>query len=112
LVPVLLILIVRVRHRQKVTYPHTYFRPLAKQSLRELLLRTFQLYYDVLFDLLLALLLALILAGLLDPLPPRTAVCLDGSYSMTQGQPNTPWTRLCSCWPTACRPPGATGFSC
>lgn len=90
LVPILLILIVRVRTRQRVLYSHTYLRPLADRSLREFLFSTFQLYYDVAFDLLLALLLALILAGLLDPFPRRTAVCLDGSFSMTRGQAATP----------------------
>jgi hypothetical protein len=93
LIPILLILIVRVRTRQRVLYSHTYLQPLGDRPLREFLFRTFQLYADVAFDLLLALLLAMILSGLLDPFPRRTAVCLDGSFSMTQGQASTPLDR-------------------
>ena len=93
LIPILLILIVRLRTRQRVLYPHTYLRPLRERSVREFLFRTLRLYADVLFDLLLALILALILAGLLDPFSHRTAVCLDGSFSMIQGKGHSPLDR-------------------
>ena len=93
LVPILVLLIVRVRRRQRILYTHTFLKPLRDRRLREFLLRTFQLYYDVAADLLLALLLALLLSGVLDPSPRRIAVCLDGSYSMTRGQVQTPLDR-------------------
>ncbi|UCF98139.1 MAG: hypothetical protein JSV89_01060 [Spirochaetaceae bacterium] len=89
LVPILILLIVRVRRRERIVYTHTFLTPISDRRLRELLLRTFQLYYDVAADLLLALLLALLLSGVLDLSPRRVAVCLDGSYSMTQGQPRS-----------------------
>ena len=64
LIPILILLIVRVRRRQRIIYTHTFLQPLNDRPLREFLLRTFQLYYDVAADLLLALLLALFLCGL------------------------------------------------
>ena len=93
LVPILVLLIVRVRRRQRILYTHTFLKPLSHRRLREFLLRTFQLYYDVAADLLLALLLALLLSGVLDLSPRRIAVCLDGSFSMIQGRPQTPLDR-------------------
>ena len=69
LVPILAILIVRVRTRQRLRFPHTYLRSLRERPFREFLLRTFQLYSDVAFDLLLALLLALVLSGRAGPVP-------------------------------------------
>lgn len=93
LVPILVLLIVRVRRRQRILYTHTFLKPLSDRRLREFLLRTFQLYYDVAADLLLALLLALLLSNVLDLSPRRIAVCLDGSYSMMQGQLQTPLDR-------------------
>lgn len=93
LIPILILLIVRVRRRQRIIYTHTFLQPLNDRPLREFLLRTFQLYYDVAADLLLALLLALFLSGVLDLSLRRVAVCLDGSFSMVQGQPESPLDR-------------------
>jgi hypothetical protein len=93
LLPILILLIVRVRRRQRIVYTHTFLLNLGDRRLKEFLLRTFQLYYDVAADLLLALLLALVLSGVLDLSPRRIAVCLDGSYSMTRGQPRSPLDR-------------------
>jgi hypothetical protein len=93
LVPILAILIVRVRTRQRLPFPHTYLRSLRERPFQEFLLRTFQLYADVAFDLLLAILLALVLSGVLDLSPRRTAVCLDGSWSMARGAPDSPLER-------------------
>jgi len=93
LLPILVLLIVRVRRRQRILYTHTFLKPLSDRRLREFLLRTFQLYYDVAADLLLALLLALLISGVLNLSPRRIAVCLDGSYSMIQGRSQTPLDR-------------------
>lgn len=93
LVPILAILIVRVRTRQRLEFPHAYLSALRERPLREFLWRSFQLYADVAFDLLLALLLALVLSGALELPPRRAAVCLDGSWSMAQGSPASPLER-------------------
>jgi hypothetical protein len=90
LVPVLLILIVRLRRRQKLRFSHTYLRSFQDNRLRDFLFRSFQLYHDVLFDLLLAVVLALLLSGLVgERSPNRVAVVLDGSYSMLQAEGGT-----------------------
>jgi hypothetical protein len=89
LVPVLLILIVRLKRRRRVVYSHTFLRSFEQQKLLDYLLRTFQIYHDVLFDLILALVLAAFLSQLVRFSPNRSAVCIDGSYSMLQGQGQT-----------------------
>jgi len=85
LVPILLILIVRLKRRRTVVYSHTYLRSFEDEKLLDYLLRTFRIYYDVLFDLIIALLLALFLARIVSFTPRHTAVCIDGSYSMIRG---------------------------
>jgi hypothetical protein len=93
LVPIIVLLIVRVRRRQRVVYTHTFLQALHDRPFQEFLLRTLQLYYDVVADMVLALLLALILSGILDFSPRRVAVCLDGSFSMVQGGSDSPLNR-------------------
>jgi hypothetical protein len=93
LTPILLILIVRLKRRQRIVYTHTFLKPFRDESLRDYLFRTFQLYYDVMFDLLLAVILAIFFSQVLTFAPRRTAVCIDGSYSMMHGQEGTPMER-------------------
>jgi len=85
LVPILLILIVRLKRRRTVVYSHTYLRSFEDEKLLDYLLRTFRIYHDVLFDLIIAVVLALFLARILSFTPRHTAVCIDGSYSMIRG---------------------------
>ncbi|MBN2552801.1 MAG: hypothetical protein JXB06_08515 [Spirochaetales bacterium] len=82
LIPILLILIVRLRRRRRVVYSHTFLRSFEEKRLLDYLLRNFRIYHDVLFDLILAVILALFLAQVIRFTPDRTAVCIDGSYSM------------------------------
>jgi len=96
LTPILLILIVRLKRRQRVLYSHTFLRPFQDKKLPDYLLRTFQIYYDVLFDLLLATVLSLFLAQIVTFTPRRTAICIDGSYSMIQGHEQTALRRAIS----------------
>ena len=96
LIPILLILIVRLKRRQRVVYSHTFLRSFQDEKVLDYLLRTFQIYYDVLFDLLLALVLAMFLAQIVRFTPRRTAICIDGSYSMIQGDVQTPLERALS----------------
>jgi ABC-type spermidine/putrescine transport system permease subunit II len=85
LIPILLILIVRLKRRRRVIYSHTFLRSFEDEKLLDFLLRTFQIYHDVLFDLILALVLAVFLAQIVRFTPNRSAICIDGSYSMLQG---------------------------
>lgn len=94
LVPVLILLIVRLQRRRTMRFPHTYLRPFRDERLRDLLLRTFQLYHDVALDVVAAALLALVLSGLFGRLAsPPPAVCLDGSWSMLRGPGQSPLDR-------------------
>lgn len=86
LIPIVLILIVRLKRRRRVEYSHTYLRSFEDERLLDYLLRTFRIYYDVLFDLLIALVLALFLAQVVSFAPRHTAVCIDGSYSMIRAE--------------------------
>lgn len=96
LLPILAILIVRLKRRQKLVYSHAYLKPFQEERLWDLLFRRFQLYYDVLFDLLLAVLLALLFSGLARFSGSKTAVVLDGSYSMIGAEEETPLDRALS----------------
>lgn len=96
LIPILLILIVRLKRRQRIVYSHTFLRSFEDEKFLDYLLRTFQIYYDVLFDLLLAVVLAMFLAQIPRFTPRRTAICIDGSYSMIQGEKQTPLERAVS----------------
>jgi hypothetical protein len=89
LIPILLILIVRLKRRRRVIYSHTFLRSFEDEKLLDFLLRTFQIYHDVLFDLILALVLAVFLAQIVRFTPNRSAICIDGSYSMLQGEGQT-----------------------
>jgi hypothetical protein len=86
LIPIVLILIVRLKRRRRVVYSHTFLLTFRDEKLLDSLLRTFRIYHDVLFDLLIALVLALFLAQIVRFAPGGTAVCLDGSYSMVRGE--------------------------
>jgi len=99
LIPIVLILIVRLKRRQRIVYSHTFLKSYQDERLRDFLFRTFQLYNDVLFDLLLAVVLALFLAQALTFTTNRTAVCIDGSYSMVGGQGDSPLARAVSLLP-------------
>ncbi|MCK4351184.1 MAG: hypothetical protein KAX13_10005, partial [Candidatus Krumholzibacteria bacterium] len=96
LIPILLILIVRLKRRRRVVYSHTFLRSFQDKKLLDYLLRTFQIYYDVLFDLLLAVVLSMFLAQIVTFTPRRTAICIDGSYSMIQGHEQTALGRAIS----------------
>ncbi len=89
LIPLLLILIVRLKRRRRVVYSHTFLRSFEEERLLDYLLRTFRIYYDVLFDLIIAVVLALLLSQIVRFAPRRTAICLDGSYSMIRGDQQT-----------------------
>ena len=92
-IPILLILIVRLKRRRRVVYSHAFLSPFQDFSVKDFLFRTFQLYFDIISDLLIALILALFLSGLLTFSLKKTAVCLDGSYSMLAGTSETPLDR-------------------
>ncbi|MBA7625618.1 hypothetical protein ES703_33050 [subsurface metagenome] len=93
-IPIVLILIVNLKRKQRLIYSHALLHRFQDKSLKDFLLRVFQLYSDIIFDLLLAVILALLLSGLIAFPARRTAVCLDGSYSMTLGrQGQTPLDR-------------------
>ena len=96
LIPILLILIVRLKRRQRVIYSHAFLRSFQDKKLLDYLLRTFQIYYDVFFDLLLAVVLSMFLAQIVTFTPRRTAICIDGSYSMIQGDKQTALERAIS----------------
>lgn len=83
--PVLIILIVNIRRRQKLMYPHLLFEGYREKNWRFFLLRRLQLLSDVIFDLLIAVVIALLLSGIIGTRSGKTAVCLDGSYSMILG---------------------------
>ncbi|MCG8572093.1 MAG: hypothetical protein MJB14_18315 [Spirochaetes bacterium] len=81
-IPVLFILFVNIRQRQKLTYTHLFFYEIKEKSFMDYLLRVFQLYYDVVFDVLMIFLLAALLSGFFENNKTANAVCLDGSFSM------------------------------
>jgi hypothetical protein len=85
LVPIVLILIVRLKRRRRVVYSHTFLRSFQDERLLDFLLRTIRIYYDVLFDLIIAVVVALFLTQILAFASRRTAICIDGSYSMIHG---------------------------
>jgi len=85
--PVFLLLFVNLRGKQRLVYTHTLLSDFQDRTLGDFLFRTFHLYYDIILDLILALLTALFLSGLLGSAADRTAVCVDGSYSMLLGAP-------------------------
>ena len=80
LIPLALILIVRLKRRQRVVYSHTFLRSFEDERLLDYLLRTFRIYYDVLFDLIIAVILALFFSQVVRFTPQPTAICIDGSY--------------------------------
>jgi hypothetical protein len=89
--PVLLILLIDLKGKKRLIYTHTLLSDFQDRSLGDFLFRTFHLYYDVVLDLLLALLISLLLSGLLTFSAAKTAVTIDGSYSMLSGpQGRTP----------------------
>jgi hypothetical protein len=83
--PVLLILLVNLKGKQRLIYSHTLLNDFQDRTLGDFLFRTFHLYYDVILDLVLAFLIALLLSGLIGFPAGKTAVCIDGSYSMLLG---------------------------
>jgi hypothetical protein len=85
--PVFLLLFVNLRGKQRFVYTHTLLSDFQDRTIGDFLFRTFHLYYDIILDLILALLTALFLSGLLGSAADRTAVCVDGSYSMLLGAP-------------------------
>ena len=85
--PVLLILLGNLKGKQRLIYSHTLLQDFQDRTLGDFLFRTFHLYYDVILDLILALLIALLLSGLIGFPAGKTAVCIDGSYSMLLGPP-------------------------
>jgi hypothetical protein len=85
--PVLLILLVNLKGKQRLIYTHTLLSDFQDRTLGDFLFRTFHLYYDIICDLVLALLLALLLSGLIGFPASRTAAVVDGSYSMLLGPP-------------------------
>ncbi|RKX78168.1 MAG: hypothetical protein DRP87_07055 [Spirochaetes bacterium] len=84
-IPILLILLVNLRRRKKLRYSHFLLKDIKARSVKQSLLREFQLYYDVLFDLALAVIISLFLSDLIASYLNKNAVCIDGSYSMVRG---------------------------
>ena len=89
LIPLALVLIVRLKRRQRVVYSHTFLRSFEDERLLDYLLRTFRIYYDVLFDLIIAVILALFFSQVVRFTPQPTAICIDGSYSMIRADGQT-----------------------
>ncbi len=81
-IPILLILIVNIKRKQRIIYSHTLLRNFQDESIMDFLFRYFHLYFDIIFDLLIAIALSLFLSGLLPAAARKNAVCIDGSYSM------------------------------
>lgn len=96
LIPLALILIVRLKRRQRVVYSHTFLRSFEDERLLDYLLRTFRIYYDVLFDLIMAVILALFFSQIVRFTPQPTAICIDGSYSMIRADGQTALERAVS----------------
>ncbi len=84
IIPIFILLFVRRLKRKKVYYSFTFLERFKSQSFKQILLKLFQLFYDIIFDFCIAIIIALILSNIFISFSfnNKTAFIIDASYSM------------------------------
>jgi len=86
LTPVILLLLVALRVRKRVSYPHELLIPRQDRKPAAAFFRTLRMYLDAVVDAAAAIIIGFAIAGFPRPAPDRgTAVIVDASLSMLAG---------------------------